>query len=60
MVCSIGLVYRPHSTMDRRKIWEELKKIKEKFGVPFLMIGDFNKILNVGERCGNANVTIGM
>lgn len=60
MVCIIGLVYGPHVVSDRRRVWEELKVMKEDHGIPFLVMGDFNEILRVGERNGNPSVTKGM
>ena len=48
--CTIGLMYGPHSIYERRKVWGELKEVKERFGVPLLLMGDFNEILKVGKE----------
>ncbi|XP_026399519.1 uncharacterized protein LOC113295395 [Papaver somniferum] len=38
-------------TVDRRTLWEELKKIN-KMNCPWLVIGDFNTVLNCDDKVG--------
>ena len=34
--------------------------VRDNLEVPFLRMGDFNEVLNVGERSGNSNFTRSM
>ena len=60
LVCVIGVVYDPHSINERRIMWNELLEERNRFRVPFILIGDFNEILKVGERFGTNFVTRSM
>ena len=45
---------------ERITMWKELLDLKEQFQIPFIVMGDYNEILKVGERCGNNAVTKSM
>nr|XP_025680342.1 uncharacterized protein LOC112781778 [Arachis hypogaea] len=50
--CAFCLVYGEHGREAKRGVWEELSYVAGLCQVPFCFMGDFNEILQVGERKG--------
>ena len=50
--CAIYLEYGPHIREGKLQLWKELLELREKIGVPMLIIGDFKEILILEERIG--------
>ena len=59
LTCCVQL-YVPYSINDHRKLWGQLKEVKEIFGAHLLVMADFNEILNVEERSGARSITRSM
>jgi hypothetical protein len=45
-------VYGPHSEESRLLCWEELSSIRQRWAVPWCIVGDFNAIRTLSERLG--------
>ncbi|MED6217072.1 hypothetical protein PIB30_014275 [Stylosanthes scabra] len=50
--CCICVVYGPHTREERTVFWDEIRYAREEMGLPTLIAGDFNEILQLGERKG--------
>ncbi|XP_074278036.1 uncharacterized protein LOC141601639 [Silene latifolia] len=58
--CSIILVYGPCNVDGRRKVLEELFNMRRLFINPVLVFGDFNEVLQPGERLNHDDRSVGM
>lgn len=52
----LTIVYVHNQLANKRKLWEELIKIKEDIIGPWLVIGDFNNILKIEDMIGGHEV----
>uniref|UniRef100_A0A803Q3C3 Reverse transcriptase domain-containing protein n=1 Tax=Cannabis sativa TaxID=3483 RepID=A0A803Q3C3_CANSA len=48
----VSLVYAFNDVNKRAELWEELEEVASKVDEPWLLMGDFNEILNANERIG--------
>ena len=44
--------YEEPDTRNRNESWEKLRRLKNKFTLPWLCAGDFNEILKADEKLG--------
>lgn len=51
------VVYRWHNVLDRRSLWEDLCSVGNGVQGPWLIMGDFNAIYEIGHRKGGNQVT---
>ena len=55
-IVAIILIYGPHFAEEKRVFWKELIELKSSLNIPFIVIGDFNKITCPKERRGCVSV----
>jgi len=58
--CVFCVVYAPNSHGERQKVWDQLRRIKAHFQIPWIIMGDFNEVLHIHERRGTTELTQGM
>ena len=59
MIAGIGII-APNQPGDRKLFWKELCRLREEFGGPWCIRGDFNEVLSIGERSGCMRRSMGM
>ncbi|XP_074299195.1 uncharacterized protein LOC141630247 [Silene latifolia] len=57
MVFWLSMVYGFNKAHEREPLWEDLRGYSSCVNGPWMVCGDFNSIMNVGERIGGAAVT---
>ena len=57
---AICLVYAPNDHQERLIVWDQLRNIKARFGIPWIIMGYFNEVLAPEERRGATTLTEGM
>ena len=55
----ISFIYRRNLVEQRLPLWESLMSISNSINDPWCVLGDFNSILNQGDRIGGTIVTEG-
>ena len=55
--CAICILDGAHSREEKLKMWEELRELKSKVGVPVVFMGNFNEILKPKEQKGNVRLS---
>lgn len=58
--CSIALLYGGNDSTHRSIIYVELDNARLTITYPFLIMGDFNEVLSITERSGQAKETSSM
>jgi len=58
--CALCVVYAPTDHNERMKTWDQLRYMKAIVGVPCIIMGDFNEVMEPSERKGAAGYTTGM
>ncbi|KAI5663501.1 hypothetical protein M9H77_22824 [Catharanthus roseus] len=53
----VSFVYGLHSVVSRRPLWQSLVQFGSTLKQPWLVLGDFNNILNGNERRGQSSVS---
>ncbi len=53
-------VYGPHSDEGRIQLWEELSSIRQRWALPWCVVGDFNSIRFPSERLGCSRLSTAM
>ena len=49
-VC-LSFIYGFHSIISRRPLWNNIREMGSGYQEPWLVLGDFNSVLQDGERC---------
>jgi len=58
--CAFCVVYAPNSQHERLVVWDQLRRIKAQFQLPWIIMGDFNEVLHIHERRGATELTQGI
>jgi len=58
--CVFCVVYAPNSQGERQIVWDQLRRIKAQFQLPWIFMGDFNEVLHIHERRGATELSQGM
>jgi len=53
----LSFIYGFHSIVARRPLWSNIKEVGLACQQPWLVLGDFNSVLQDGERCNGADVS---
>ncbi|XP_075080969.1 uncharacterized protein LOC142166232 [Nicotiana tabacum] len=53
-----SFVYAYNQKEERKALWEYLNQVSMGMNQPWIVLGDFNSVLHVGERQGGKHVTI--
>lgn len=48
--CDLTIIYRFNTNEQRKELWESLKLLAQGITVPWLVIGDFNALLDSQDR----------
>ena len=51
--CCVGVIYGQNDRVQRQALFEEIRHKVEAINIPILLMGDFNVVLNAGERIGS-------
>ena len=57
---AVCLIYAPTEHHERLTVWDQIRAIKSRFGIPWILMGDFNEVLKPEERRGAKRMTQGM
>ena len=60
VTCVFCLVYAPSTHLKRMEVWDQLRLVKLRFDLPWILMGDFNKVMCPEERRGASEMTQGM
>jgi len=58
--CHIFIVYAPNDRNERLEVWNQLRELRTTSSDPWLLMGDFNKVLQPQERRGANTMTPSM
>ena len=58
--CNICIVYAPSDQRGRLEVWNQLRELKSARSQPWILMGDFNEVINHQERRGASITTQGM
>ncbi|XP_022849901.1 uncharacterized protein LOC111371993 [Olea europaea var. sylvestris] len=53
----VSFVYAFHTIVSRRPLWNNIMEYESDCSFPWLIMGDFNNVLNFDEKCNGADVT---
>lgn len=53
----IGLVYISCDELDRRDIYLKINSVIQSLDCPYIVLGDFNEILNLKQKRGQTSIT---
>lgn len=54
----LTIVYAFNTREERRGLWEYLEGQNIVVGIPWMVLGDFNSVLNIEDRIGGVPVTL--
>jgi len=58
--CQICIVYAPNDRHERLDVWNQLRELRATSSVPWLLMGDFNEVVQPQERRGATVMTPSM
>ena len=53
----ISFVYAFNTLVGKKPLWENLGRFNDTLNDPWLLLGDFNNVLNIVEKCNGPPVT---
>lgn len=52
-MCHFSIVYASNDAKEREVLWHDLESVASGIKVPWIVVGDYNCVLNPDERIGS-------